>query len=54
MNHHPVVAGEIAPDDERGLCMGTYNQMKSIANLSGDLVGGALLFVYGFWTTMPC
>lgn len=46
-----AVVGEIAPDGERGLWIGTYNQVRSIASLGGDLVGGALLFVYGFTTT---
>lgn len=46
-----AVVGEISPDDGRGLWIGTYNQVRSIASLVGDLVGGALLFVYGFTTT---
>lgn len=46
-----AVVGEIAPDGGRGLWIGTYNQVRSIASLCGDLVGGALLFVYGFGTT---
>jgi MFS family permease len=46
-----AVVGEIAPNVERGLWIGTYNQVKSIASLCGDVVGGALLFVYGFKTT---
>lgn len=46
-----AVVGEIAPDDGRGLWIGTYNQVRSIASLCGDLVGGALLFLYGFTTT---
>ncbi|MEF8827405.1 MAG: MFS transporter [Haloarcula sp.] len=46
-----AVVGEISPDDSRGLWIGTYNQARSIASLGGDLVGGALLFVYGFTTT---
>ncbi len=46
-----AVVGEIAPDDGRGLWLGTYNQVRSIASLCGDLVGGALLFIYGFTTT---
>lgn len=46
-----AVVGEIAPPDERGLWIGTYNQVKSVASLSGDVVGGALLFVFGFGTT---
>lgn len=46
-----AVVGEIAPDSGRGLWIGTYNQVRSIASLTGDLVGGALLFLYGFTTT---
>ena len=46
-----AVVGEIAPDGGRGLWLGTYNQVRSIASLCGDLVGGALLFIYGFTTT---
>jgi MFS family permease len=45
-----AVVGEIAPDDGRGLWIGTYNQVKSVASLCGDLIGGALLFLYGFGT----
>jgi MFS family permease len=45
------MVGEIAPDGERGLWIGTYNQVTSLASLCGDVVGGALLFVYGFGTT---
>jgi len=46
-----AVVGEIAPDNDRGLWIGTYNQVRSIASLLGDIVGGALLFIYGFNTT---
>ena len=46
-----AVVGEIAPDDGRGLWIGTYNQVRSIASLLGDVVGGALLFIYGFNVT---
>lgn len=46
-----AVVGEIAPDADRGLWIGTYNQVRSIASLLGDLVGGALLFLYGFGVT---
>ncbi len=46
-----AVVGEIAPDDGRGLWIGTYNQVRSIASLLGDVVGGALLFLYGFDVT---
>lgn len=46
-----AVVGEIAPNDARGLWVGTYNQVRAIASLLGDVVGGALLFIYGFETT---
>ena len=46
-----AVVGELAPDGDRGLWIGTYNQVRSIASLLGDVVGGALLFFYGFGTT---
>ena len=46
-----AVVGEISPGGERGLWIGTFNQVKSFASLSGDLAGGALLFLYGFETT---
>jgi MFS family permease len=46
-----AVVGEISPDDGRGLWMGTYNQVRSVGSLSGDVAGGALLFFYGFGTT---
>lgn len=46
-----AVVGEIAPTTERGLWIGTYNQVRSVASLLGDLVGGALLFLYGFSIT---
>jgi MFS family permease len=46
-----TVIGELAPEEERGLWIGTSGQVKSVASLAGDLGGGALLFVYGFTTT---
>lgn len=46
-----AVVGEIAPDSDRGMWIGTYNQVRSIASLLGDIVGGALLFLYGFGAT---
>jgi MFS family permease len=46
-----TVIGELAPEEERGLWIGTSGQVKSVASLTGDLGGGALLFVYGFTTT---
>jgi MFS family permease len=43
-----TVVGEIAPGDGRGLWLGTYNQVGAFSSLFGDLVGGALLAIYGF------
>lgn len=43
-----TVVGEIAPTDGRGLWLGSYNQVGAFSSLFGDLVGGALLAVYGF------
>ncbi len=46
-----TVVGEISPDDQQGLWLGAYNQFASFSSLFGDLVGGYLLFAYGF--TIP-
>lgn len=46
-----AVIGEISPEANRGRWMGTYSQVRSIASLTGDVVGGALLFLYGFGVT---
>jgi len=45
------VVGEISPDESRGRWLGAYNQVGAISSLAGDLVGGALLYVYGFTLT---
>ncbi|MFB6160196.1 MAG: MFS transporter [Haloferacaceae archaeon] len=45
------VIGEVAPEAARGRWIGTYNQVRSVASLLGDLVGGGLLFLYGFEAT---
>ncbi|MFC7175600.1 MFS transporter [Halosegnis marinus] len=44
-----TVIGEIATDGERGLWLGTYNQVGAFSSLFGDLVGGALLAIYEFY-----
>jgi MFS family permease len=46
-----TIVGEISPDDQQGLWLGSYNQFASFSSLFGDLVGGYLLFAYGF--TVP-
>jgi MFS family permease len=46
-----TVVGEISPDESRGLWIGSYNQVGAFSSLLGDVLGGALLFVYGFGTT---
>jgi MFS family permease len=46
-----TIIGDISPDDEQGLWLGSYNQFASVSSLSGDLLGGYLLYAYGFtWT----
>ncbi|MFC6734568.1 MULTISPECIES: MFS transporter [unclassified Haladaptatus] len=46
-----AVVGTISPEDGRGLWIGTYNQVRSFSSLTGDIVGGTLLFTFGFQTT---
>ena len=46
-----TVIGEISPDDEQGRWLGSYNQFASFSSLAGDLVGGYLLYAYGFTET---
>jgi len=46
-----AVVGELSPDAERGQWLGTYNQVGAFSSLAGDLVGGFLLYAYGFGTT---
>ncbi len=46
-----TVIGEISPDGERGLWLGSYNQFASFSSLAGDLIGGYLLYAYGFTET---
>jgi DHA1 family multidrug resistance protein-like MFS transporter len=46
-----TVIGEISPDDEQGRWLGSYNQFASVSSLAGDLVGGYLLYAYGFSET---
>jgi len=46
-----TVIGEISPDDEQGRWLGSYNQFASFSSLAGDLVGGYLLYAYGFSET---
>jgi len=46
-----TVVGEISPDGERGRWLGSYNQFASVSSLAGDLVGGYLLYAYGFGET---
>jgi len=42
------VVGQVGPDGERGRRLGVYNQVGAFSSLTGDLVGGALLALYGF------
>jgi MFS family permease len=46
-----TVVGEISPGGERGQWLGTYNQVGAFSSLAGDIVGGALLTLYGFQET---
>ncbi|PSP62090.1 MFS transporter [Halobacteriales archaeon QH_8_64_26] len=46
-----AVVGELSPDAERGQWLGTYNQVGAFSSLAGDLVGGFLLYAYGFTAT---
>jgi len=46
-----TVIGEISPDDEQGVWLGSYNQFASLSSLVGDLLGGYLLYAHGFTTT---
>ena len=46
-----TVISEISPDGERGLWLGSYNQFASFSSLAGDLIGGYLLYAYGFTET---
>lgn len=46
-----AVIGEIAADDSRGHWLGVYNQVGAFSSLAGDLVGGYLLYAYGFTET---
>ncbi|WP_276255585.1 MFS transporter [Halomontanus rarus] len=46
-----TVIGEISPDAEQGLWLGSYNQFASFSSLAGDLLGGYLLYAHGFSTT---
>jgi len=46
-----AVVGEISPGDSMGRWFGFYNQVGAFSSLAGDVVGGYLLFAYGFtWT----
>jgi Arabinose efflux permease len=46
-----TVIGHIAPDDENGRWLGSYNQVAAFSSLAGDVVGGFLLYAYSFtWT----
>jgi DHA1 family multidrug resistance protein-like MFS transporter len=46
-----AVVGELSPGDSRGRWLGTYNQVGAFSSLAGDLVGGFLLYAYGFQFT---
>ena len=46
-----ALVGQLAAEGERGLWLGTYKQASSFASLSGDIAGGAMLFLFGFAPT---
>jgi MFS family permease len=46
-----TVVGQISPDAEQGRWLGSYNQVAAFSSMAGDLVGGYLLYAYGF--TLP-
>ena len=46
-----TVVGHIAPDDENGRWLGSYNQVAAFSSLAGDVVGGYLLFAEGYTFT---
>ena len=45
-----TVVGEISPDAEQGRWLGSYNQVAAFSSMAGDLLGGYLLYAYGFTT----
>jgi MFS family permease len=45
-----TVVGQISPDAEQGRWLGSYNQVAAFSSMAGDLVGGYLLYAYGFTT----
>jgi MFS family permease len=46
-----TVVGQISPDVSQGRWLGSFNQVAAFSSMAGDLVGGYLLFAYGF--TVP-
>ena len=46
-----TVVGDISPDAQQGRWLGSYNQFASLSSLAGDLLGGYLLYAYGFTAT---
>jgi len=45
-----TIVGEISPDPDQGLWLGSYNQVAAFSSMAGDLLGGYLLYAYGFTT----
>ena len=46
-----TVVGQIADEGSRGRWIGVYNQVGAFSSFAGDLLGGYLLFSYGFTET---
>lgn len=45
------VVGDISPDHESGRWLGAFRQVSAFSSMVGDLLGGYLLFTYGFTAT---
>ena len=43
-----TIVGEISPEDASGRWLGSYNQVAAFSSLAGDVIGGYLLWAYGF------
>jgi DHA1 family multidrug resistance protein-like MFS transporter len=46
-----TIAGQLGPASERGRWLGAFNQVGAFSSLAGDVIGGYLLYAYGFTLT---
>ncbi|WP_114579578.1 MFS transporter [Saliphagus sp. LR7] len=46
-----AIVGSLGPEGDRGLWVGTYQNVTAFSKLSGDLLGAGLLFFVGFEST---